>query len=206
MYMYLITVCLFLASFSTGHETTMKTPKKAAPSLESRITNLERVLASVLTGKDNASITDIQVIKFQKKEILPIRKNLVAFSAWMKTKSGMSPGFSLKFGNVTTNIGDHYHPTDGIFIAPVHGLYMFHWTMNCFHSGSHHCATSLMVDGVKKGYIISGENAGNYYHTGSNTLLLELKAGTHVWVQVETYTNVYLYDYTSFTGCLLSIY
>ncbi|XP_061188888.1 complement C1q-like protein 2 [Saccostrea echinata] len=118
---------------------------------------------------------------------------------------GISTEYILKFPTVITNVGNHYNPTDGIFIAPVHGLYLFYWTMQCYHSGSAHCSTALKIDNSLKGKIRSGENAGSYYHTGSNTVIVEVEAGEHVWIENVHYSNADIYAYSSFGGTLLSI-
>ncbi|XP_061188594.1 complement C1q-like protein 2 isoform X2 [Saccostrea echinata] len=167
--------------------------------LQNRVDMLEKAVGRILTGKDHANISGL---KIYHQGIPSFNTKLVAFSARSNDRSGISNGFILKFSHVITNLGNHYNSTDGIFIAPVHGLYMFHWTMNCHTTGSNHCGTNLKINGSGKGYIYSGENAANHYHTGSSSLLLEVQAGDHVWIETNSWSNVRIYHWSSFSGCL----
>ncbi|XP_061188592.1 complement C1q-like protein 2 isoform X1 [Saccostrea echinata] len=170
--------------------------------LQNRVDMLEKAVGRILTGKDHANISGL---KIYHQGIPSFNATLVAFSARSGSTSGISVGFTLKFSHVITNLGNHYNPTDGIFIAPVHGLYMFHWTMNCFTTGSNYCGTSLMINGSGKGQIYSGEDAGSYYHTGSNSVIVEVQAGDHVWIETNTWSNVRIHTWSSFSGFLMSM-
>ena len=102
------------------------------------------------------------------------------------------------------NNGNHYHSADGVFVAPISGVYMFAW--NTITYDSHGLYTELRVESEVKGAV--GSNAaGGYYTPGSTSLLCHVRKGEHVWVQTSdgTATN-YIYDWddsTSFMGFLL---
>ncbi|XP_048766600.2 complement C1q-like protein 2 [Ostrea edulis] len=206
---YLLTFFVLLGvGITCGQKTTNATDQKTASDLQNRVFLLEKAIGKILTGNEHANLTNISVLKIPRGVFgIPIFNGTpVAFSATQSvSKSGISIGFILKFDKVITNLGNHYNPTDGIFIAPVHGLYMFHWTMHCYHSGSSSCSTSLRVNNAKKGQIYSGENASSYHHTGSNTVIVEVQAGNHVWIQTEDWGNVDIYNWSSFSGSLLSV-
>ncbi|XP_061188596.1 complement C1q-like protein 2 [Saccostrea echinata] len=183
--------------------TTNITDQKTLSDLRNRVSLLERAIGKMLTGKENVNITTVNV----PRKGLPIFNNTpIVFCARSSSSvSGINTGFILKFPTVNINLGNHYNPTNGIFIAPVHGLYMFHWTMQCYYSGSTHCSTGLRVNDSLKGKIRSGEEASGYYHTGSNTVIVEVEAGSHVWIENESYSNVYINSDSSFAGSLLQI-
>ncbi|XP_048770953.2 complement C1q-like protein 2 [Ostrea edulis] len=191
-----------------GQKTTNTTDEKITSDLQNRVFLLEKAIGKILTGNNDANLTNISVLKIPRGGFgIPILNSTpIAFSAAQSGPiSGISIGYILKFDKVITNLGNHYNPTDGIFIAPVHGLYMFHWTMNCYNSGSNHCGTSLRVNSALKGRIYSGEDGSGFYHTGSNTVIVEVQAGQHVWIQTSNWGNVYMRPWSSFSGSLLSV-
>ncbi|XP_048770964.2 collagen alpha-1(X) chain-like [Ostrea edulis] len=188
-----------------AQKTTNNSDQINMPDLQNRVSLLEKAVGKILTGKDDLKFGNTSALKIPYQGIPAFNTTPVAFSARSGDTSGISNGFILKFNTVLTNLGNHYNPTDGIFIAPVHGLYMFHWTMNCYTSGSNHCGTSLRVNSALKGQIYSGEDGSGYHHTGSNTVIVEVQAGQHVWIQTTSWSNVRIYTWSSFAGCLLSM-
>ena len=102
------------------------------------------------------------------------------------------------------NNGNHYHPTDGVFVAPISGVYMFSWNTLTFNNKS--LFTELRVENNVKGVVAS--NAGSSLYTpGSASLLCHVEKGEHVWVQTSGGTTVnYMDDWRdsmSFMGFLL---
>ncbi|XP_061188589.1 complement C1q-like protein 2 [Saccostrea echinata] len=201
--MYLnIILCVLSIYFSSlcGQITT--NASDAEPDLSVRLSLLERTVGRILTWKDQVNLTSNRT----SGGIPVFNSTPVAFCARFKNDhGGISVGFILKFDVVITNLGNHYNPTDGIFIAPVHGVYMFYWTMQCYYSGSTHCGTALKINNVMKGRIRSADANGGYYHTGSNSVIVEVAAGSHVWIENVDWSNVDIYEYSSFGGTLLLI-
>ncbi|XP_062615522.1 uncharacterized protein LOC134277218 [Saccostrea cucullata] len=81
---------------------------------------------------------------------------VVAFYAYMSATlpaNVATPQHVLIFDHVRTNIGNGYHPSTGVFIAPETGVYVFIWN---FHNGggSYH-ATQLMINSEEWGIIYS---------------------------------------------------
>jgi hypothetical protein len=102
------------------------------------------------------------------------------------------------------NNGNHYHPTDGVFVAPISGVYMFSWSTLTYNSNS--LLTELRVEKEVKG-AVGSDAAGGYYTPGSASLLCYVRKGEHVWVQTsDRIATNYIYDWddsTSFMGFLL---
>ncbi|XP_062575784.1 complement C1q-like protein 2 [Saccostrea cucullata] len=195
-YLYILSIYF---SVMCGQLTTNATD--AESDLSVRLSLLERTVGRLLTWKHHINLGST------KRRGIPIFNNTpIAFCARSSSdQNGISTGYILKFENVITNLRNHYNPTDGIFIAPVRGLYLFYWTMQCFYAGSSHCGTALKINNKMKGRILSGDSSGSYYHTGSNTVILEVEAGCHVWIENVEYTNVAIREYSSFGGSLLLI-
>ena len=107
----------------------------------------------------------------------------------------------IKFDKIMINNGNHYHPTDGVFVAPISGVYMFSWNTLTFNNKGLY--TELRVENEVKGAVASNAASG-FYTPGSTSLLCHVKKGEHVWVQTSSGTSTnYLHDWndsTSFMG------
>ena len=102
------------------------------------------------------------------------------------------------------NKGNHYHPADGAFVAPISGVYMFSCNTRTYDINS--VFMELRVESEVKG-VVASNAAGGQYIPGSASLLCHVKKGEHVWVQTSSGTTTnYLHDWndsTSFMGFLL---
>ena len=110
---------------------------------------------------------------------------------------------TLVFNSVKLNMGNAYHASGGIFIAPVSGIYIFSTsvTFNNNQDESH-----MIIE--KNGVEIAGAygNARNGLHEqGSVTVVLDLKVGDEVYVSNQRHSDVIVYgdNLSSFMGCLI---
>ena len=70
------------------------------------------------------------------------------------------------------NNGNYYHPADGVFVAPISGVYMFSWNTITYNSKGLY--TELRVESGVKGSV--GSYAGtNQSIPGSASLLCHVK-------------------------------
>ena len=66
------------------------------------------------------------------------------------------------------NNGNHYYPADGVFVAPMFGVYMFAWNTLTYSSNSLY--SELRVENEIKGLVVNSV-ANNQYTPGSTSLL-----------------------------------
>ena len=92
------------------------------------------------------------------------------------------------------NIGNHYHTEDGIFIAPVSGIYMFHWTIATAGSAF---STQLMVGGTVRASNLVPYPGGT--DSSSAMLIINVQKEDHVWIQIHG-SNEYVYGGYSSVG------
>lgn len=112
----------------------------------------------------------------------------------------------VKFNDVVINVGNYYNSGDGIFVAPVTGVYQFSW-MTLTDSGDY-VYTELRVDNVviDKLTISLGSAAGTIPAT--RVTVCKVEKGDHVWIQTTgTGSNNYFLvsssAHSSFMGLLL---
>jgi hypothetical protein len=126
------------------------------------------------------------------------------FYARLSSTTTLNTFSIIKFDKIMINNGNHYHPTDGVFVAPISGVYMFAW--NTLTLDSHFLFTELRVEKEVKGTVSSG-GASSQYKPGSTSLLCHVRKGDHVWVQTSYgSTKNYIHNWnasTSFMGFLL---
>ena len=126
------------------------------------------------------------------------------FYATLSSATTLNTYSVIKFDKIVINNGNHYHPTDGVFVAPISGVYMFAW--NTLTHNSKALFTELRVESKVKGAVASNAVGGQYI-PGSASLLCHVKKGEHVSVQTSHATDAnYIYDWNcsmSFMGFLL---
>ena len=103
------------------------------------------------------------------------------------------------------NNGNHYHPADGVFVAPISAVYMLAW--NIFTHEINFLFTELRFENEVK-ETLGSKGASGQYIPGSTSLVCHVRKGDHVWVQTSGASNKnYMYNWresTSFMGLILS--
>ena len=100
------------------------------------------------------------------------------------------------------NVGSAYHPTNGIFVSPVSGVYVFFW--NILNDNSADIHTRLASTQGELGNTFTERSSGRTGE-GSGFVVAHLTVGAHVWVEkAEAYGN-FLQIFSSFSGFLLYV-
>ena len=112
--------------------------------------------------------------------LLSERFNPVLFSAYKSSSEGsISTKVTIRFDSTYINIGEHYHTEDGIFITPVSGTYMFHWTIA---TGGSSFTTQLMVGGTVRASSYVPYPGGP--DSSSAMVIINVQKEDHVWIQL----------------------
>ena len=108
------------------------------------------------------------------------------------------------FNDVLLNVGSAYYSTNGTFIAPVSGVYLFTTSILAYGTSSHHAR--IVKNGQELAKIDFNDD-DNYDHS-SQTVIVKLDRGHVVAVEnVDVNGMVYFgYNYSTFSGFLLYEY
>ena len=82
-----------------------------------------------------------------------------------KDEVNIGPHHTLIFDHIETNIGNGYNGHNGIFIAPLNGVYMFFYTV--FGTHPSYISTEITVNGFARGAIFVDNQATPSVYTGS---------------------------------------
>ena len=93
------------------------------------------------------------------------KDTLYVFTASLSSSTEVSQGSVIIFDDVTINEGEMYSGTNGLFVCPDDGIYMFIWSVLMNDSSSSRCLTSLTIGGNEVKYgpktsYLSGEYSG----------------------------------------------
>ncbi|OWF56505.1 uncharacterized protein LOC110446775 [Mizuhopecten yessoensis] len=136
-----------------------------------------------------------------RSDIRTISGNQVGFYVTLRGLRGVSLGShqTIPFDNVVTNVGNGYSKMNGIFSAPVDGIYSFTAIVRSYMNSEAH----LII--TKNGERIGNVYKGDQDRTATCTAVLVLNAGDHVYVQNTnaSVTDLFGFDYSSFSGFLI---
>ncbi|KAK3099009.1 hypothetical protein FSP39_025225, partial [Pinctada imbricata] len=122
----------------------------------------------------------------------------VAFSAYISGSRSLTANKKIVFDKTRTNIGNAYSTSNGIFTAPVDGMYAFHWTMTVHKS--YHSIIRIQVNGSNKAEMFAYANAYPNHYSPSQSYVTELKKGDQVTLYNSGSTGYAYGAYSTFTG------
>lgn len=129
----------------------------------------------------------------------------VLFFVRLSTSITLNSNSIVKFDDAVINEGNHFNTGDGVFVAPVSGIYQFTWTTITYTSKV--IETELRIDNVVKerSYISAGSGG---YIPATKVALCSVRKGDHVWIQTtgnnaDNYFARPNFVASSFTGMLI---
>lgn len=125
----------------------------------------------------------------------------IGFTASRQDSSIVHENGVIVFETTITNAGSAYNPTTGIFQAPVSGLYVFFYDIECSKTNGN-TYVELARDGARTGVQAYCHGLGDF--DNSATLgVLHLGAGDTVWLRLYDVDNRTFGGKTLFSGFLL---
>lgn len=114
-----------------------------------------------------------------------IAAHAVAFYAYLST-SDRSLGLhhTLIFDTVITNVGGSYNQHDGVFTAPISGVYVFNWNLYSSYHGD--IISELMVNSDRKGGRRSDSLTVTEDHSSSGRVVVDISQGDIVFIRTHT--------------------
>ena len=141
----------------------------------------------------------------RRERFLANAEGAVAFQAHMSTDlTHIGIHQKIPFDSISLNLGNAYHGTHGLFIAPRAGIYIFSGSILAHHTKE--IEMSFMKNGAYIGGGILAHSAVNQgFNQGSATVVAQLKAGDEVWIEnlYPDNTSIRASIYTCFMGCLI---
>lgn len=108
---------------------------------------------------------------------------------------------TLLFDRIFTNYGNHYHITTGVFTAPQDGVYAFF--LSAMTSPGKSSFFQIVKDGAALDDMYSDSNHDDSYDSVSDTWILQLSAGSEIWIRSDSPSEVHAWCHTQFSGFLL---
>ena len=105
----------------------------------------------------------------------------IGFTAGATSDSSSWNSGTLVFPKVITNVGNGYNPSDGIFTAPIVGLYVFFVNVQSY--ASHEIWVDIVLNGNSKVRGMANTDNWQNFETASNLAVLSLQKGDRVWVE-----------------------
>lgn len=107
----------------------------------------------------------------------------VAFTATRTQSLSFRTDTTLVFSNAPTNIGGGYHAVNGVFTAPLGGVYVFICKIT-EGQNSEGPTIYFVKNGASQGSNVGNEGPTNSFRSSSSSIVLELIPGDRVWVKV----------------------
>ena len=128
----------------------------------------------------------------------------IAFTAGVTSDSTTWNSGTLVFPKVITNVGNGYNPSDGVFTAPLAGVYVFFVNVQGYNTQPIYA--DIVLNGATKVKTMSYNGEGQTYTAGPNLAVLYLQTGDRVWIQHYTGSGYFTHLYcpiTTFSGFLI---
>lgn len=97
----------------------------------------------------------------------------------------------VKFDSVLIDDGKNFNSGDGIFIAPLSGIYMFSWTIMTYNSKQVYTELRVQNNIKARLNIVLPASERN---SVTRVILCNVNKGDHVWIQTAGHTSEHFFD------------
>ncbi|XP_062574643.1 uncharacterized protein LOC134236474 isoform X2 [Saccostrea cucullata] len=169
---------------------------------------LEDIMSEVKQSKYeqlqlSSTVSSLEVFRMNLTNNISDKPKRVGFSASVSSGSSSWNSGTLVFPSVITNEGNGYNPSNGIFTAPIAGMYVFFLNVQSYYRETIY--VDIVLNGSTKVRTMAYSTSNDdYYDSGPNLVVLTIQKGDAVWVKYYSGQGYY-YDgpITTFSGFLL---
>ncbi|XP_062599186.1 multimerin-2-like [Saccostrea cucullata] len=148
----------------------------------------------------SSTVSSLEVFRMNVTNNILGKTKRVGFSASVTSYSSSWNSGTLVFPSVITNEGNGYNPSNGIFTAPIAGMYVFF--VNVQDNGSN-IYVDIVLNGSTKARTMA-YYSGDSHDAGPNLVVLNVQKGDAVWIRHYSGTGYYSSGpITTFSGFLL---
>ncbi|KAK3085914.1 hypothetical protein FSP39_010530 [Pinctada imbricata] len=131
--------------------------------------------------------------------VRPGNRKMVAFNAYLSNDlKSIAANTIIVFDKTGINVGNAYNTSNGVFTAPVDGVYAFHWTV--LTPKGAFTAIYIQVNGQHKHVLFGDARLYPSWYSASQSYVTELKRGDRVNLITNGRSRQYVHDYSSFNG------
>lgn len=116
--------------------------------------------------------------------IFAVYSRKVAFSATHPLGFTSRSGQTIVFPHILSNVGGGYNNQDGVFTAPVDGVYVFFCKITQSRNDNDFYYQFILNGSVKTITLIYGRS-DDPYRTSSSLIALQLSRGDRVWIKMQ---------------------
>ncbi|XP_045194302.2 complement C1q-like protein 4 [Mercenaria mercenaria] len=135
----------------------------------------------------------------------------VAFTAYLDHHmTHLGDNQAIVYNKILLNAGEAYNIHNGMFTAPISGVYIFSWSCTARRTGSSFDIwVTLVVNSATQTTAVAESQSTYYDHQGSSTVIIHVNKGDIVWTKRLSSGGAEIHSETerrvsSFTGALLS--
>ncbi|XP_060608023.1 complement C1q tumor necrosis factor-related protein 3-like [Ruditapes philippinarum] len=155
---------------------------------------------------ENQDFTDNVTSSSNRQRRMVTGGQVVAFTVGISSfnLNHLGDYHTIIFDKAITNIGNAYSVNSGIFQTPLKGVYVFTLTMMVIPYHAEYL--QIVVDGNLITDIAAFASSINEYVSTTRQWVLDLKAGSEVWIRTSPIGNrgeIHGHMHTSFSGFLL---
>ncbi|XP_062574644.1 multimerin-2-like [Saccostrea cucullata] len=169
---------------------------------------LEEIMAEVKQSKNeqlqlSSAVSSLEVFRMNVTNNILGKSKKVAFSASVSSSSTSWISGTLVFPSVITNEGNGYNPSNGIFTAPIAGMYVFFLNVQSYYRETIY--VDIVLNGSTRVRTMAVSNkSDDYYEAGPNLVVLTIQKGDAVWIKHYSGSGYY-HDgpITTFSGFLI---